>query len=106
MKTIINKKEFISRMAEKGGVTKCSCSKYVDLMLSTFYELLKEGITVQFCRIMTVEVFKTAAKNTYNIGTGERHTLPSHNTVKVRISKILQDKFNKDYKEDEELQED
>lgn len=38
---IINKKEFINRMAEKGGVTKCSCKQYLDLVLDTFFELLK-----------------------------------------------------------------
>ena len=27
----INKKEFIDRMAKKGGVTRCSCKKYIDL---------------------------------------------------------------------------
>lgn len=94
----INKKEFIDRMAEKGGVTKCSCRKYLDLMLQTFFELLAEGINIRFVRILKAEVTEAKEKEIYDISTKGRTILPAHKCVKIRVSKVIQEKFNKAYK--------
>ena len=93
----INKKEFIDRMAEKGGVTKCSCRKYLDLMLETFFEVLSEGISVRFVRLFTAEVSDMKEKETYNIATKKKGILPAHKCMKIRFSKVLQRKFNNAY---------
>ena len=93
---IINKEEFITRMAEKGNTTKCSCRWYLNLMLSTMFELLREGAVIKFRRIANIEVTTAAPKETYNIATKERFVLPEHKCIKVRVSKVMQDKFNKE----------
>ena len=93
----INKKEFINRMAEKGGVTKCSCRKYLDLMLQTFFELLAEGINVRFVRIFKAEVTEAKEKEIYDISTKGRTVLPAHKCIKIRVSKMVQERFNNAY---------
>lgn len=98
---LIQKEEFITRMAEKGNTTKCSCRKYLNLMLSTMFDLLREGAVIRFQRIMRVEVVDVVKKETYNIATGKRFVLPEHKCIKVRVSKVMQDKFNKAIDEEE-----
>lgn len=92
---LIQKEEFITRMAEKGNTTKCSCRKYLNLMLSTMFDLLCEGAVIRFQRIMRVEVVDVAKKETHNIATGNMMVLPEHKCIKVRVSKCVQDDFNK-----------
>ena len=98
---VINKEEFITRMAKKGNTTKCSCRWYLNLMLSTMFELLCEGAVIKFRRIAKVEVTNASKKETYNIATKERFVLPEHKCIKVRVSKLVQDKFNKAFCEEE-----
>ena len=92
---LIQKEEFITRMAEKGNTTKCSCRWYLNLMLGTMFDLLREGAVIRFQRIMRIEVVDVAEKETYNIATGKRFVLPEHKCIKIRVSKVMQDKFNK-----------
>lgn len=103
----INKEEFIARMAKKGGVTKCSCREYVDLMLETLFELLTEGINVRFVRYFKVEVTEEKEKEIYDISKKGRVKLPAHKCIKIRVSRSVQKKFNNglvdEYKEDDAL---
>ena len=92
---IVNKEEFITRMAQKGNTTKCSRKKYLNLMLSTMFELLREGAVIRFHKIARIEVTNASKKETYNIATKKRFVLPAHKCIKVRVSKKLQEEFNK-----------
>ena len=96
---VINKEEFITRMAKKGNTTKRACRQYLNLMLSTMFELLREGAVIKFRRIFKIEVTNASKKETYNISTKERFVLPEHKCIKVRISRTVQDKFNKEINE-------
>ena len=98
---IINKEEFITRMAEKGNTTKRACRQYLNLMLNTMFELLREGAVIKFRRIVKIEVTDASKKETYNIATGKRFILPEHKCIKVRVSKKVQDRFNKAINEEE-----
>jgi len=93
----INKEEFITRMAKKGGVTKCSCREYVDLMLATLFELLAEGINIRFVRYFKAEVAEAKEKEIYDISTKGRTILLAHKCIKIRVSKAIQEKFNNVY---------
>ena len=95
----INKEEFITRMAKKGGVTKCSCREYVDLMLATLFELLTEGINIRFVRYFKAEIAEAKEKEIYDISTKGRTILPAHKCIKIRVSKAIQEKFNNAYTE-------
>lgn len=98
---IISKDEFITRMAENGNTTKCSCKKYLNLMLRTMLELLREGAVIRFQKIARIEVINASKKETYNIATKKRFVLPAHKCIKVRISKKLQEEFNKTIAEED-----
>ena len=93
---VINKEEFITRMAKKGNTTKRACKQYLNLMLDTLLELLREGAVIKLRKIAKIEVTNVPEKETYNISTEERFVLPEHKCIKVRVSKKLQEKFNKE----------
>lgn len=90
----INKKDFINRMAENGNKTKCSCREYLDLMFDTFYELLQEGETVNFQRIMNAKIQTTPERPARNPQTGEECMIPERKIIKVKISENLRNKLN------------
>lgn len=88
----VNKEQFIDRMAENGHVTKKSCREYFDLMWETLLELLQEGEIVKFCGIMRAEIKTAPERPARNPQTGEKHIVPEHKRIKVRISeKLLKD---------------
>lgn len=92
----INKKDFIDYMSEYGGKTKKSCREYLDLVMDTFYELLKEGETIKFSRIMSVGIKTTPERSARNPQTGEECIVPERKIIKVKISEVLRDKLNEE----------
>lgn len=90
----INKKDFIDHMSENSGKTKKSCREYLDLVMDTFYDLLKEGETIRFCRILSVETKITPERPARNPKTGEECIVPARKRIKVKISEVLRDKLN------------
>ena len=90
----VNKKDFINCMAENGNKTKKSCREYLDLMLDTFYELLEEGETIRFCRIMNVETKITPERPARNPQNGKVCIVPERKRIKVTFSEVLRDKLN------------
>lgn len=93
----IQREEFITIMSKKGGVTKCSCRRYINLMFDTLYDLLQEDKEVNFQGIMKVVPYLYKERETYDISSGDRVHIDDRRNVKVRMSKAFQDKFNKDY---------
>lgn len=92
----INKKDFIDRMSENGGKTKKSCREYLDLVMDTFYDLLKEGEIIRFCRILSAETKITPERPARNPQTGEACIVPERKRIKVKISEILRDRLNEE----------
>jgi len=90
----VNKKEFINRMAENGGKTKKSCREYLDLMFDTFYELLEEGETIRFARVMKAETKATPERPARNPQNGEKCIVPERKRIKVTFSEVLRDRLN------------
>ncbi len=93
---VINKKDFIDHMAESGGKTKKSCREYLDLVMGTFYDLLKEGKTIKFCRILSAETKITPERPARNPQTGEECIVPERKRIKVKISEVLRDGLNEE----------
>ena len=90
----IYKKQFIDCMAANGKKTKKSCREYLDLMLDTFYELLREGETVRFTGIMTTKIKTTPERPARNPKTGEKFIVPERKRIKVTFSEALRDRLN------------
>ena len=91
---MVNKKEFINRMAENGGRTKKSCKEYLDLVLSTFYGVLEEGEGIRFESILKAETKVTPERPARNPQTGEVCVVPERKRIKVTFSEILRDRLN------------
>lgn len=81
-------------MAENGHKTKCSCREYFDLMFDTFYELLKEGETIRFQKMLSAEVKTTPERPARNPQDGEICIVPERKRIKVKISEVMRDKLN------------
>ncbi len=94
----INKKEFINRMAEKGGVTKCSCRKYVDLFLETFFELLLEGNVIRFYKLFKAEVVTHKKKYGRDFHNGGLVEIPEHKRIKFIFYDLINEKVNEEDK--------
>ena len=90
----INKKEFINRMAEKGGKTKCSCKEYLELVLDTFYEVLEEGETIRFHKIISAETKVTPERPARNPKTGDKCIVPEHKRIKIKVSETVINRLN------------
>lgn len=93
---LINKKEFINRMAEKGGVTKCSSEKYLDLVIDTFFDLLKEGHVIRFYNIFKAELVTVIGKTSTDFVNGGRLYIPPHKKIKVMWYKNLRKFINEE----------
>ena len=92
----INKKDFIDRMSENGGKTKKSCREYLDLVMDTFYNLLKEGEAIRFFRILSAETKITPERPAKNPQTGKECIVLERKVIKVKISEVLRDKLNEE----------
>lgn len=84
-------------MAEKGGVTKCSCRKYVDLFFETFLEFLLEGKIIRFYRYFRAEVVtykkKLCGRDFHNGGVVE---IPERKRIKVTFYDMVNDKLEEE----------
>lgn len=83
-------------MAEKGGVTKCSCKQYLDLVLDTFFELLKEGCIIRFHNVFKVELITVVGKTSTDFVNGGRLFIPPHKKIKFMWYKNLRKAINED----------
>ena len=95
-KGYIKKNEFIDRMAEKGGVTKCSCRKYVDLFLETFFELLLEGYAVRFYRLFKAEVVTQKKKYGRDFHNGGFVEIPEHKKIKFTFFDSINNRLDEE----------
>ncbi len=87
------KKEFIDRMAEKGGITKKEARRGVDLFFETLMGCMREDEKVVFTGVGKFEMktFKER-KGRIPIG-GAECIVPEHRKMKFRASDGLVDKI-------------
>jgi len=90
----MTKKEFISAMAEKSGLTKKEASNAYDAFVSTVTEELKKGEKVQLIGFGNFEVIERAARSGRNPHTNEVLELPAKYAPKFKASKALKDVVN------------
>lgn len=83
-------------MAENGGVTKCSCRKYLNLFLETFFELLVEGYVVRFHKIFKAEVVTRKRKYGRDFYNGGFIEIPDRKRIKVTFYDLINDKLDED----------
>ena len=87
----MNKIEFCAKMAERTGMSKAECQRQYENVMGNLYDFVSEGEEVS---IFGVGVFKIETKEerqARNPATGEAISIPTHKSVRFKLSKSLKD---------------
>lgn len=89
----INKTEFISRMAEKGKISRKEAGREVDRFLETLLDSLVNDGAVKINGFGRFELKTAKERLGRNPKTGEECMIPEHKKVKFYASETLTDKL-------------
>lgn len=89
----INKKEFVNRMAEIGGMTKKQANKGVDAFIETLMDCLNAECVVKFVGFGRFEQKTVKEKLARNPRTGETCIVPEHKKVKFYAGEALAERM-------------
>jgi len=90
----MNKTDFISAVAETGGITKVDAKKAVEAAITTITNALSAGDSVSFPGFGTFAVSERAARKGKNPRTGAVVDIPASKTPKFKAGKGLKDSVN------------
>lgn len=90
----MNKSEFISKVAEKGNMTKIAAGEAVNAMMDTIQEAMVSGDKIQIPGFGTFEQTERAAREMRNPQTGEMQMVPASKSCKFKPGKTLKDAIN------------
>lgn len=93
------KKEFIDKMAERGGIIKKDARKGLEIFIETLMVYMAENEIVRFTGFGKFEMKTAKERKGINPFNGEDCIVPEHRKMKFYASEVLADKI-------EELQED
>lgn len=85
----IQKKEFIDRMSENGGITKKAARQGLELFMETLIDYLGEGDCVNFQGFGNFKVITTKERKARNIHDGKICIVPEHPYVKFHASQNM-----------------
>lgn len=89
----INKKEFVDRMAEIGGITKKEANRGVDAFIETLIDCMNAECVVKFVGFGRFELKTAKEKPARNPRTGESCIVPEHKKVKFYASEGLSERM-------------
>lgn len=87
----MSKTDFISKVAEKAGLSKVDAKKAVDAVLGAIEQSLAEGDKVQFVGFGTFDVSERQARKGRNPRTGKEINIPAKKVPVFRAGKKLKD---------------
>lgn len=87
----MNKKELVTAIAEKSGLTQKDSHKAIDAFVSIVMESLKEGKSVSLIGFGTFEVRHRAARKGHNPATNEEIMIPATTTANFKAGQTLKD---------------
>lgn len=90
----MNKSEFISKVSEKGNMTKIAASEAVNAVTEVIQEAMVAGDKIQIPGFGTFEQTERAAREMRNPQTGEMQMVPSSKSCKFKPGKTLKDAIN------------
>ncbi len=90
----MTKAEIISILAEGTGLTKNETAALIDGLIATMRYALKNEETVEIRGIGTFKVVQRKARQIRNPNSGQLIEVPSHKTLKFRISSDLKKYLN------------
>lgn len=91
---MVNKQDFISKIAEKSGFTKVDTKAFMNAMEQVIFDCVKDQEDVKLTNGMTITVKDVAARVGRNPMTGETIQIPAKKKVAVKIGKALKDAVN------------
>lgn len=90
----MNKTEFVSRIAEKSGVSKKDAEAVVKAFTETVVETVKAGDKIQLIGFGTFEASERAARDGVNPLTKEPMHIPSSKNLRFRAGKAVKEQLN------------
>lgn len=87
----MNKKEFITAVAGKTGITKKDAAIVLEAFMDTIKEAMSNDEKVHFTGFGTFEVVERAAREGRNPQTGETMIIPARKTPKFKAGKTLKE---------------
>ena len=87
----LNKKAFVEVVAEKTGLTKKAAGEYLEVVLATVSETLKDGGKVDLSGFGKFEVKERSARTGINPSTKEKIEIPATRVPGFKASKTLKD---------------
>ena len=94
----VKKEDFVSRMAETGGITKKAARQGVELFIETLIDCMCEGERVMFNNFGRFEM-KTLESRKGRLPFGEECIIPEHKKIKFYPSRALSKKIEEMGKE-------
>lgn len=91
---MVNKQDFISKVAEKSGFTKVDTKAFMNAMEEVIFDCVKDQEDVKLTNGMTITVKDVAARTGRNPMTGETIQIPAKKKVAVKIGKALKEAAN------------
>lgn len=87
----MNKKQLITAMAEKSGMTLTDAGKALDAFVDSVGDALKAGDSVQLAGFCSLQVSSRSAREGINPATGQKIKIASKKVVKFKAGKTLSD---------------
>lgn len=87
----MSKKDLISAVAEKTGMTKKASAEAVSAVIGAISEAVANGESVQLVGFGTFKVVERAARNGHNPKTGEAIAIPARKVPVFKAGKSLKD---------------
>lgn len=87
----MNKKELISAIAAKAGLTQVDAGKALDAFAAAATDALKAGDSVQLLGFCTIKTALKPARVGVNPATGMKINIPAKKVVKMKAGKALED---------------
>lgn len=91
---MVNKQDFISKIAEKTGFTKVDTKAFLQGMEDVVFDVMGEHEDIRLMNGLTLSVKDVAARVGRNPMTGETIQIPARKKVSAKIGKALKDAAN------------
>lgn len=85
----MNRKEFVSVIASKYGISKKQASEELKHVLETMVDCVSNGIDVAITGYLKVKVKEVSERMGHNPKTGDKVLIPTHNQVRVSVGQKL-----------------
>lgn len=91
----MNKKELVSAIAEKSGLSNADAEKFVNAFVETTKETLGKAESIQLIGFGTFSISERSARTGRNPQTGKEMQIAAKKVAKFKAGKALSEELNK-----------